>query len=66
MALKYYTTRYMNINKCAEIKRDTTCTLCGWELDGQHETDFDEGVVIQKNCCPKCQKEPIVQEFALQ
>ena len=64
--IKYYTSRYMDLAKCAEIKREGSCVRCGSELEGRHETDFASGHVREVRMCSQCQNEPQVLEHALQ
>lgn len=62
---KYYVRRYMNINKCEEIKRTSTCEDCGSELEGHHVTDFNDLSVQEFTRCPQCQSEPSLTEHSL-
>lgn len=63
--IKYYLSRYMDMGKCAEIKRESTCLLCGSDLEGRHETDFGNGSVREYSKCPQCQHEPLVTQYPL-
>ena len=65
LVLKYYLSRYIDINKCAEVKRLTTCLDCGWDLEGRHFTDFESGLVKEVLCCPQCHENPKVLEHSL-
>ena len=55
----------MDIAKCAEIKKNDTCSACGGDLEHSHFTDFDRGAVLEYQQCPECEPEPQVLEFQL-
>jgi uncharacterized CHY-type Zn-finger protein len=63
--LKYYLSRYMNLEKCDEIQKGDLCKKCGGDLEGRHFTDFPKQLVKEVRVCYRCKKLPKISEYTL-